>query len=106
MIKLETKPRFQFDGRAVALYPESLDTYTASKKVFNHERHEKARTFFRVKQCAGRKIQKFYHQFPFFSPTDPHLASCNVGGQTSITTGTVALLFKPYAIPSVKAVIL
>jgi len=41
--------------------------------------------------------------FHLFSLSDPHLASCNMGGQTSITTGTVALLFKPRASPSVKA---
>jgi len=49
--------------------------------------------------------------FRLFSPTNPtdlHPASCtwehsNMGGQASITTGTVALLFKPHAIPSVKA---
>jgi hypothetical protein len=29
-----------------------------------------------------------------------------VGGQTSITTGTVALLFKPQAIPSIKVTLL
>jgi hypothetical protein len=43
-----------------------------------------------------------------FSLTNLHPASCtwehsNMSGQVSITTGTVALLFKPHAIPSVEA---
>jgi len=41
-------------------------------------------------------------------PADLYPASCtwersSMGEQTSITTGTVALLFKPRAIPSVEA---